>query len=347
MKMREIMPKPNKSTFIAMSRWVILLCLIMCNVQSQTLNRPKGTLLRVVSYNVFHSSVFPSDNGSPPPSPTNRIENFARMVKSLDADIWGLQEVRYSPAQKAALSEEGIRKHMQGITGEAWHSSYVEPGLLILSRHPLIRADAIAHRVQGVYIDLPDSVSPRGLYYINVHLAPSNAAQQALQAEAAVSQLRKIRDGKDPQVPADSDVIFAGDFNSTIGGSTYRKITSLDVNVPSTGNYDIKLIDPVPLQFGTRHTETIGSVDVSATPPVMNGRRIDFMLFGLQEQPLKLLNNFIINTVIMDRTLLRNHGLRPEDVALHPSRPLSGTVPLDHLPILSDLGTNQKQPPQM
>ena len=104
----------------------------------------------------------------------------------------------------------------------------------------------------------------------------------------------------------------------------------------------MKLIDQVPAQFGTRHTETMGSVDVSVSPPAMNGRRIDFMLFGLQEQPLKLLNHFILNTVIMDRTLLGNHGLRPEDVALHPSRPLSGTVPLDHLPILSDLGIAQE-----
>lgn len=96
--------------------------------------------------------------------------------------------------------------------------------------------------------------------------------------------------------------------------------------------------DPVPVQFGTQHTETFGSIDVSATPPEMNGRRIDFMLFGLQEQPLKLLNNFLLNTVIIDRDLLSDHGLRPEDVALHPDWPLSGTVPLDHLPILSDLG---------
>lgn len=310
---------------------------------AQSLDRPDGTTLRIVNYNVFHTSVFPSDDGSPPPANTNRIENFARLVKALDADIWGLQEARYSPDQKAAVSEEGIVRHMQDLTGETWHSAYADPGLLILSKYPLIRADSLHHRVQGVGIDLPESVGPGNLYYVNVHLAPANAEQQSIQADAAVNRLRGILSGNDPLMPANAAILVGGDFNSTVDSTTYRKMKSLDVDVPSTGPYEAELFDPEPVQFGTRHRETFGAVDVSVDPPKMKGRLIDFMLYDPDRMPA-LLNKFILNTVIMDPALLREHGLRPEDVALHPDRPLTGTINLDHLPMVYDFGEREAGP---
>jgi len=320
-----------------MAVWFFLFHLLSGVAESQSLSRPDGTTLRIVNYNVFHTSVFPSDDGSPPPANTNRIENFARLVKALDADIWGLQEVMYSPNQKAAVTEEGIVKYMQKLTGVTWHSSYVEPGLLILSKYPLIRADALHHRVQGVGIDLPESVSSGNLYYVNVHLAPGNAEQRAIQADAAVNQLQEIQSGKDPLIPANAGIVVRGDFNSSIDSPTYRKLTSLDADVASTGAYEAKLVDPKPVQYGTQDRETFGSVDVSVNPPKMNGRLIDFMLYDPDRMPT-LLNKFILNTVIMDESLLSKHGLRPEDVALHPDRPLRGSISLDHLPIIYDFG---------
>lgn len=329
--------QPNRFPLTLMAVWLFLFHMFSGVAEAQSLSRPDGTTLRIVNYNVFHTSVFPSDDGSPPPGNTNRIENFARLVKALDADIWGLQEVRYSPAQKAAVTEKGIVEHMQNLTGVTWYSSYAEPGLLILSKYPLIRADALHHRVQGVGIDLPESVSSRKLYYVNVHLAPASAEQQAIQADAAVNQLRKILSGSDPSIPANAAILVGGDFNSTVDSLAYRKMKSLDVGVPSTGAYEAKLFDPKPVQFGTQYRETFGSIDVSAAPPRMRGRLIDFVLYDPDRMPA-LVNKFILNTVIMDTSLLSKHGLRPEDVALHPDRPLTGTINLDHLPIVYDFG---------
>ena len=113
--------QPNQFTLILMAVCFFLFHMLSGVAEAQSLSRPDGTTLRIVSYNVSHTSVFPPDDGSPPPSNTNRVENFARLVKALDADIGGQQEVMYSSNQKAAVTEKGIVKYMQNLTGATWH----------------------------------------------------------------------------------------------------------------------------------------------------------------------------------------------------------------------------------
>ena len=76
-------------------------------------------------------------------------------------------------------------------------------------------------------------------------------------------------------------------------------------------------------------------------------RRVDRALrqskgLSILSGALEICNNYILNTLILDQAVLDAKGLRRNDVAKDPNKELTGTVPFDHLPIISDFTVIKK-----
>ena len=83
---------------------IILMSLTLYSGESNILY--KSPKLRIVSYNAYFTSIFPSDDGNTDfplhdkkVKSADRIENFAQWVNKAQADIWVFQEVIYGKKQ--------------------------------------------------------------------------------------------------------------------------------------------------------------------------------------------------------------------------------------------------------
>lgn len=312
------------------------------------LNRSSGTDLRLASYNVYRTSVFPRDNGAIDETRPDRLEAFSRIAKAIDADIWMLQECIYGPDDSVGRTEAGLAEYFQTILpadpndSEArWH--YGKKATMLLSRYPILWRKKVG-RGYAYLVDLPAEVSSKDLLIINLHLVPRSGNKRE-HASLVTDLLKDIRGGTETGFPKEIEfsIIIGGDFNSQINDIPYRILSSQNKAISSSGSYDAIFDDASPAQLGSDPLTylTVGSVQsLGENRYSHSGNRIDFLM--LEKGHFSVVNSFILNTLIQEDAWLTANQLERRDVALFPKKIHSSYNPSqcgshDHLPIVLDL----------
>ena len=311
-----------------------------------SIERSADTSLRIVCYNGFFSSIFPTDKGAARSndwitkkkvSSSGRVNGFASWASRADADIFALQEILYTRTCLADTTAEGIKTYFNGVTGKQWHVAGDNQGRLVLSRHPILWSDKVKNaRGMAALIDLPEKVS-EDLLLINLHfLSGDKAAQRKQQAQHTVRFIKQVREGSFPDIPKNVPILICGDFNSPVDAPPHAILTTLDEDPKKAGLKKKHYINPKPLQLNSDSPGTYGSVvwegEVGASAFQAPARTIDHVL--VPKGYMTIDSAFILNSLILPEADLRAIGIQREDLLL--SRD-GREEHIDHLPIFVDL----------
>lgn len=310
------------------------------------LQRPPGVFsLRVLNWNVWHSSVLPPDG--------QRQESFARIVRAVNPDVLCLQEVIGPRAP--ALS--GLLDRLLPLEeGKHWQVHYRTNGdTVIASRFPLrqyaqedvvpvplsyFREFCFGHLMS--LVDVPDSLCPVDFYIISVHFrsraGESNIRARQLQADSLVRWLRRLRDPRDAHgIPARTPILIVGDFNvldSNPADPSHHLTTVITGNIIDEHTFGPDL---QPDWDGTYLVEA---------KPRHNGRGKDYYTWRMDPEPyppgaldrilytdsvVAARNSFVLNTTAMSEDELRQSGLQHDDVLR-----TGKAGEFDHLPMVVD-----------
>lgn len=300
-----------------------------CNVPESacdgvTVDRARGSDLRVGVYNVLRSSIFPEDDGDPDGNAA-RIAGFKRVANAVDADIWAMQEVMYDGKDQPGRSPNGLKRYMEKITGGTWymahHPDYQE---FVFSRYPIDASGTPGRRIVWALIDVGnDNNRSNDVLVVSVHFVTDG------QGNEAAELVRDVKAGKYSQIPKDVTILVVGDFNNQPTGARYKAVQS------AFGLPDLR-----PIWLGTPNTRfTHGGLTYSnGFRAPQNGNPIDY-IFARTSDAYEIAKNFILSTLILDQSVLDAHGLERMDVAVNPAQSLSnGTnVSCDHFPLFVDL----------
>ena len=309
------------------------------------IERSADTKLRIVSYNGFFTSIFPTDKGVARSNEwikkkkirsAERIAGFASWGPRADADVFAFQEIIYTKGSLADTTPEAIAEYVAGLTGQKWHSAGDNQGRLILSRYPILWSGRVKNaRGMAALVDVPDAVG-EDLLLINLHLLFSNATHRMWQARHAVRFIKAVREGAYPEIPKEAPVIICGDFNSETKDPPHKILTTL-IEEPKESDVQKTLyVNPEPRQLQSESTGTFGAVvwegEVGASNYRLEMRAIDHVL--IPNDYLTVANAFVLNSLTLPLADLKRYGVNREDLLLV----REGSVErVDHLPVFVDL----------
>ncbi|MEM7577123.1 MAG: endonuclease/exonuclease/phosphatase family protein [Planctomycetota bacterium] len=297
------------------------------------LDKLRSTDVRVVSYNLggfndgFSDQPFNFTGGQ-----WRFDDPYARVVDSLDADVWAFQEI-------AIRSSSDIRSAMNLAdplpNGASWNV-YKFSNQVIASRHPFSDLGSNVfgspRRPTVATVDLPDAMSLTDLHLVNIHLKAGGSSNDETRRIADIDRL--IEYFADLTTPGDqydlesgTPFVMLGDYNNAVGFDPVVNFLNGDVQNESTYGPDT-LLD-----------WDATALDVAI--PVHNGRggtnwtfaggstrsRLDWQVFS--DSVMSLAQTFILNTQSMTSAELSATGLQTNDVLYD-----SGFI--DHLPVVVD-----------
>jgi endonuclease/exonuclease/phosphatase family metal-dependent hydrolase len=288
--------------------------------------------LRVVSYNIWHDSIFQAGS--------DRQQRFVRVARALDADVWALQEVHARPEDAERLFD----RLLPLPAGRHWHARYAATCLTV-SRYPILshryRTPHAAKMVGLSLVDLPDDRYRRDLYVVHAGFTccggPANDPVRQREADQVAAWLRDVKvPGQPWTLAAGTPIVVAGDLNIIASRAPVRTLVEGDIHDEATFGPDAApdwdgtaLADPEPRHLARGSETWTWRSDGSGFPP----GRLDYVLFS--DSVLQAVHAFVLDTVALTVDERRDAGLRDTDVVLGPGR-LGEGYRWDHLPVVVD-----------
>jgi endonuclease/exonuclease/phosphatase family metal-dependent hydrolase len=251
-----------------------------------------------------------------------RTEGGTRILKSLGADIWLLQEIAYSSSgltSEVTMSDvqNRLAQHMRTLTGKPWsvRCGAHGGGLCTMIRSPL-RFDgesfSAGSRAFGNRVVLADGSK---VFLVNVHFMSDDHAKQAAQLIKSTAR---------------SDTVFVGgDFNNGTGGRRHREIDAVSGVFPikmahardaRTTHLSRNVVDAPPFR-STGGQVAFGSGPTGqAVVTSVDGNTIDHFFMRDSSKRWRIENRFILNTLILSPSTLRDNQLTPLDVVVEPDK---------------------------
>lgn len=287
---------------------------------TKALTRPSNAKLRVVSWNVMRGGVFPKSDtlwkviNTAGKWDEKRTEYAKAVFKSMNADVWLLQETAYEglPGGISAGDVDGkIEKYMEQVTGKGWTVKCNGKGLCLMVRDTIkvTKSCLSSARTNGYLLDLPDTNA--SLAIGNVHYkngAQANETAQMMKSSTATAKL------------------VAGDFNDEPDGDLYGAIDAvptLEV-VPMSQLEDSGAVHMTPSMQAGSFTNTKGFTDFvensggHALVSKESGGHIDHVFFGGSSFPIR--RKFILNTLLLSKETLNHYSLHPLAVSITPKK---------------------------
>jgi endonuclease/exonuclease/phosphatase family metal-dependent hydrolase len=300
------------------------------------LGKPAGAAIRMLTWNVHRSSVFPRDGELVDVSAANRPAQFARVLQAVRPDVMCLQEVTVSVARSAALADR-ILPLPDGKTWQA-HSAV---DTVIVSRFNLsARGEGQledGERRRGHAIALINTPAT-DLYIICAHFQSSDSREDVAlrrrQAEMIVSTIREAKAGGGAiPLRARTPFIILGDFNAIPGATLFvDAIVSGRADAAAGGRTEgldwdrSSLTDAQPLHNASGSERYTWRNDLDRFPPGI----LDRILYS--DSVLAIVNQFVLDTTALSYAELVSAGLRVIDVM---SDPQTGVH--DHFPLVADV----------
>ena len=290
------------------------------------IDRHLPTDLRVVSYNVWVSTIFPNVNSF-------QADKFERVVNALDPDILNLQEIS-QPAEDVV----DLLNSIAPIAGGTWYA-HQRTTQVIVSKYPLsmLATSIDPHAVVDpsvALVDLPDTQYGSDFYVINHHLQNGcNEAAAALRQQDSDAVIRWLDDARTPDgsvdLPDGTPIAVVGDMNNCAAEHAIETLVTGDIIDEETYGPDsppdwdgTSFTDARPLINGS------GPEDYTFRYP-LGSVRIDHVLYS--DSAVDVANKFVLNTVDMSPADLNATGLQTLDVTID-----SAGAAFDHLPVVVD-----------
>jgi len=310
---------------------------------SDTLQRQNYSDVRVMSWNVTLDSIFPPDGV--------RHESFVRIIRAIDPDVIGLQEIMRP--ENAAKLKKLMNRYVPLEDGQSWRVHTVADNALI-SRYPMRQQNGelvvpypcpelglpgFHYGYASALVDLPQKIGGADLYLVAMHnksgAGRENVQLRQIQSDSIVRWLRKLRDPDGANAILDNTpVVILGDMNVVPSGSTrpFETLLSGDIADEETFGPDFKidwdgtdLADARPGHNGLdREYYTWRNDDLPFAPSALD--RIIFT-----DSVLSVRQRFVLNTMTMSTQQLAALGLLKSDVLYGGSASY-----YDHLPLVTD-----------
>jgi endonuclease/exonuclease/phosphatase family metal-dependent hydrolase len=263
-----------------------------------TYKKPEYSDIRLVSYNILFDNPFKEESS----------DAFARIFKSLDADIYLLQEMYDHDA-------EDVQELINSISDSVFYVEKLERDLIYIGKYPLL--DRFQLDGSGAFfIDTPDDIIPE-MMLINAHLKCCNYDYVRLkQTNQIMNYIDLLKKGG--QIRKNTPFVIAGDMNFVGTGEQLDML--LNGNSKGKPDWDntsfADVILPVPNMPVNFTWYDTGSKYAPG--------RLDFVIYS--DSILKIANKFVLYTSTMDDKELKELGLKKDD----------SLISSDHLPLVID-----------
>jgi endonuclease/exonuclease/phosphatase family metal-dependent hydrolase len=291
--------------------------------------------MRVFTWNVYHSSIFPEEGEAVDVSAANRPAQFARVLQAVRPDVVCLQDVTDSVARSAAL----VSNILPLPDGRIWQA-HAAVDTVIVSRFDIrARAEGYvedAERRRGHSIALIETPAT-DLFVICAHFqssdGPEDNALRRRQALMIASTLREAKAGRG-QIPLRprTPFIVLGDFNAIAGGALFVGAIVSGRGTDSAGRSDgpdwdrSSLTDAQPRHNVSGPERYTWRDDLDRYPPGI----LDRILYS--DSVLASVKQFVLDTTAMSYGELVSAGLRTIDVMRDPQAGIH-----DHFPVVIDV----------
>lgn len=278
------------------------------------INKGASEHIRIVAYNTLLDGLLD----------VNRLDDFERIIKSLNPDIVGFIE---SAGTSEAYVKSLFDTWLPLGTVDGW---YVKKhgGEVTVSRWAITQQWNHLTRQFPVLIDLPDTIYHTDLLFTNAHLsccgADTSRQDQVDQYAAFILDAKTF--GGLVDLPENTPFVYGGDLNLVGFAQQLETLKTGDIQNTATygqgapldwDNTDLK--EENCLQTDVRMNYTWRS-DTQAFPP----GKLDFIIFS--DFTLKAEKSFVVQTELMSTTRLTNYNLQQTD---------TGTAS-DHFPVVTD-----------
>lgn len=287
------------------------------------LERPNAAAVRVASWNIYFSSIFPSVN-------LERSQKFARVLNAVDADVWAFQEI-YGGQTTAQLKSLMDASQPLG-TPDGWQV-FRSGEFALASKYPIpdnYRTTGTANRA---LVDLPDGLFAEDLYLMNNHFKCCGGFDNQRQnsADFLVNWMRDARTpGGTITIPEGTPMITLGDFNIVDG---QQPLTTLqDGNIINNLQYG----DDSPPDWDGSNNLVVPALHNGVGPEFYTWRDdrdiydpsvLDFIIYT--DSAASLEHSFVLNTTTMTEEERTAAGLQAYDA-------MYDSLTWDHLPLVAD-----------
>ncbi len=188
------------------------------------LNALHAKKLTIVSYNIKHGVNMQGKL---------RLEDTAKVLKSLKADVIALQEVDEKTTRSAKVAQTeylGKQLGMHHVFGKAMDYKGGGYGQAILSKYPILESKV--HKLPGdgePRIALEVVVEPvkgKKLSFVSIHFDFRSEKTRQPQIKALLEALKKVK----------HPVVLLGDFNATPKSESIKLFKDVWFNVPKKGD---------------------------------------------------------------------------------------------------------------
>jgi endonuclease/exonuclease/phosphatase family metal-dependent hydrolase len=304
-----------------------------------------------MSWNVKRNSIFPPDGV--------RHESFVRIVRAIDPDVIGLQEVM-RPGLVKELTEL-MNRYVPLGDGRSWQVHAVADNALV-SRYPMRQQSGelvvpypypelgwpdFHYGYASALVDLPEKFGGAELYVVAMHnksgAGRENVQLRRIQSDSIVRRIRNLRDSDEADALAsNTPFVILGDMNVVPGASMQPLETLLsgDIADETTFGPDIgidwdgtELSDARPSHNAReRNYYTWRNDELPFAPSAL-----DRILFA--DSVMSVRQRFVLNTMTMSAQELAERGLLKTDVLFG-----ENTDDYDHLPLVADFAIGVGSP---
>jgi endonuclease/exonuclease/phosphatase family metal-dependent hydrolase len=317
---------------------------------AEALQRQHYSDVRVMSWNVKLNSILAPEGA--------RYESFARIVRAIDPDVIGLQEVA-----QAGLAEQLtllMNNYIPLENGESWQVHTISDNALI-SRYPLqqqsgelpvrypipeLGAPNFHFGYATALVDIPGDLGDTSIYVVAMHnksgAGKENVRLRQVQSDSIVRWIRNLRESEQPNsIPNNTPIVILGDMNVVPDASMqpFQTLLNGDIVDEATFGPDFRIdwdgtdmADARPSHNGKEQNDYTWRNDEMPFAP----SALDRIIFT--DSVMSVRQRFILNTMMMSADELTALGLQKTDV-LYGAR--AGEY--DHLPLVTDFSLRSER----
>lgn len=278
-----------------------------------SIRRTPSAAFRAIAYNVLHDGPFD----------VTRAPSFSRILKAIQPDIIGFEEIYEHSAQEV---KKQVTSFLPLPSGKQWYASKVDPDVLVVTHFPILKTFPIDGN--GAFLLDVRSVGGKELLYIVAHppcCAKDEQRQREIDHIMAFVRDAKAQGGALTLTP-DTPILIVGDMN--LVGKAQQLQTFLTGNIVNHGAYGPSFQpdwDGTSLaDLDPRHTNWPLAFTWYSVHSSYNPGRLDYMIYT--DSVLKPLHKFVLFTPEMNPDSLSVSGLQAADA----------TSASDHLPVVGD-----------
>jgi len=288
-----------------------------------SIKKPSKSDLRIISYNVQKDGIFKAE----------RVSMYTRILKAVNPDIIGFQEIYNNSSQQVA---NHIETMLPSAAGEKWHHAKANPDCHAISRYPILKSSQIpgsSGSGNGAFlIDLPNTTADILLIVAHPPCCSNNEGRQ-MEVDLIMQFLREAKAGKGPiPLQKDASIVILGDMNFVGDANQLETLITGDIANEATYGSDFtpdwdgnNLIDCKPPTTDIPFTFSWYSENSTFSPG-----RLDYILYSGSN--LLLDNTYTLFTPGLDKDSLNTYKLMARDVV----------DASDHLPVVADFTLKNK-----